>query len=71
MARGICYTCHGSDAKGTTLAPNLTDSEWLNGDGSLQFIANTVRTGVAQPKTFPAPMPPFGQALTAEQVSAQ
>jgi mono/diheme cytochrome c family protein len=69
-AGGICFTCHGPDAKGTTLAPDLTDATWINGDGSLQFIASTVRQGVTQPKQFPAPMPPFGQALTAEQVNA-
>src|SRR5215510_762443 len=33
-----CYTCHGADAKGTPLAPNLADSEWLHGDGTYQAI---------------------------------
>jgi mono/diheme cytochrome c family protein len=70
LAAGICYTCHGVDAKGTALAPDLTDTVWLNGDGSLAFIANTVRTGVAQPKQFAAPMPPFEQTLSADQVNA-
>ena len=69
-AGGICYTCHGPDAKGTQLGPNLADSEWLNGDGSMQFIQNTVTTGVAQPKKYPGVMPPFGETLTAQQVRA-
>lgn len=69
-AGGICFTCHGPDAKGTTLAPDLTDTTWLNGDGSLAFIANTVRQGVLTPKQFAAPMPPFGQMLNDQQVNA-
>lgn len=32
---GTCFTCHGQDAKGTQLAPELTDKQWINGDGSL------------------------------------
>jgi mono/diheme cytochrome c family protein len=70
LGGGICYTCHGPDARGTTLAPDLTDTLWLNGDGSRDFIASTVRTGVPQPKQFAAPMPAFEQALTADQVNA-
>ena len=34
--KGLCYACHGTDAKGT-VGPNLTDAEWLHGDGSLRF----------------------------------
>ena len=67
---GICYTCHGPDAKGTTLGPNLADQEWLNVDGSLEAIQNTVRNGVPTPKQYPSPMPAFGQMLTPQQVSA-
>lgn len=71
VAGGICQTCHGPDGKGTTLGPNLTDAEWLNGDGSYQFIVSTVTTGVPTPKKFPGVMPPNGGApLTAEQVRA-
>ena len=69
-AGGICYTCHGPDAKGTPTGPDLTDSEWLNGDGSLPFIQSVVTNGVAAPKKHPAAMPPFGQMLTPEQVNA-
>ena len=71
VAGGTCTACHGQDAKGTAVAPNLTDSEWLNGDGSYDFIVQTITTGVPKPKQHPAPMPPKGGAmLTDEQVKA-
>jgi mono/diheme cytochrome c family protein len=69
-AGGICHTCHGPEGKGTELAPDLTDQQWLNGDGSYAFIVQTVTNGVPTPKQFAAPMPPFGQALSPEQVHA-
>jgi mono/diheme cytochrome c family protein len=68
---GICMTCHGADAKGTQLAPNLTDSEWINVDGTYDAIINVVKTGVPTPKQAPAAMPPMGGAqLSDEQVRA-
>jgi mono/diheme cytochrome c family protein len=68
---GTCSACHGQDAKGTAVAPDLTDSQWLNGDGSYQFLVNTITNGVPQPKQHPAPMPPKGGApLTDDQVKA-
>jgi mono/diheme cytochrome c family protein len=67
---GNCFTCHGADAKGTALAPNLTDQEWINVDGTHPAIVNLVKTGVPTPKSFPAPMPAMGgAALTDEQVN--
>ena len=66
---GNCYTCHGADAKGTQLAPNLTDAEWLNITGKYDEIVSTVHTGVPQPKQHPAPMPAMGGAqLSDDQV---
>ncbi|HEU4586408.1 MAG TPA: c-type cytochrome [Gemmatimonadaceae bacterium] len=68
---GTCFTCHGQDAKGTTLAPNLTDNVWIDGDGTYNYIVQRVTTGVPQPKQYPAPMPPRGGApLTDAQVRA-
>lgn len=59
VGAALCYVCHGPAGKGVTgLGPNLTDTEWLNGDGSLAFIEKTVETGVPKPKKAPAPMPP-------------
>ncbi|HEY5544609.1 MAG TPA: c-type cytochrome [Gemmatimonadaceae bacterium] len=57
----LCYVCHGPAGKGVTgLGPNLTDKEWVNGDGTLAFIEKVVNEGVAKPKKMPAPMPPKG-----------
>lgn len=68
---GTCYVCHGQDAKGSGVGPNLTDAEWLNTDGTLEGITNVIQTGVPTPKQAPAPMPPMGGAsLTPEQVKA-
>ena len=69
-AGGLCYTCHGPDAKGGPLAPDLTDQQWLHGDGSLPFIVEVVRNGIAQPKQHPAPMPGFNSTLNEQQVRA-
>ncbi|MGH7510424.1 MAG: c-type cytochrome [Gemmatimonadales bacterium] len=66
-----CSTCHGQNATGSQLAPDLTDDRWLNGDGSYEFIVNIVTQGVLNPKEHPAPMPPMGGAsLSPEQVRA-
>ena len=67
-AGGICFTCHGRNAIGTQLAPNLTDQTWINGDGSVEFIANTIRTGVPAPKQYPSAMPAFGSLLSDDQI---
>jgi mono/diheme cytochrome c family protein len=57
-----CQACHGPDAKGGTVAPNLTDAEWLHSDGSFGAIYHQIETGVAQPKQYLGVMPPFGGA---------
>jgi len=71
-AGGICFTCHGPDAKGMpALGPNLTDATWLHGDGSYAFIVGLVEKGVPKPKQAGAPMLPRGGAnLNAAQVRA-
>jgi len=70
-AGGTCFACHGQDGKGTPAGPDLTDSEWVQSDGSLEAIVKTVQTGVPRPKSAPAPMPPMGGAtLTPDQVKA-
>jgi mono/diheme cytochrome c family protein len=68
---GTCFSCHGQNAKGTTLAPDLTDGKWINTDGSREGIEKIVKNGVAKPKEHQAPMPPMGGAkLTDAQVQA-
>ena len=70
-AGGTCFTCHGQDAKGTALAPDLSDKTWIDGDGTYNYIVQRVTTGVPQPKEHPAPMPPMGGAsLSQAQVRA-
>ncbi|MFA6166298.1 MAG: c-type cytochrome [Gemmatimonadaceae bacterium] len=57
-----CQACHGPEAKGGTVAPDLTDSTWLHSDGSYGAIYKQVETGVMQPKQYLGVMPPFGGA---------
>lgn len=68
---GTCAGCHGPDAKGTPLAPDLTDRTWLWSDGSYQAVVRTIRQGVPTPKEHTGVMPPMGGAqLTPKQLSA-
>jgi glucose/arabinose dehydrogenase/mono/diheme cytochrome c family protein len=70
-AGATCAGCHGVDAKGTPLAPDLTANKWLWGDGSYQSIVKTIRQGVASPKEHTGVMPPMGGAqLTPAQLAA-
>lgn len=69
--KGNCWVCHGRDGRGTSLAPNLSDAEWLNGDGTVEAVAEIVRRGVPRPRRFPGMMPPGGGAsLTDAEVRA-
>lgn len=71
--KGNCVSCHGPAAKGTPLAPDLTDGEWVNFERrpTLTEVEALVRTGVAKPVRHPAPMPPMGGArLSDEEVAS-
>jgi glucose/arabinose dehydrogenase/mono/diheme cytochrome c family protein len=68
---GTCGGCHGSNAKGTPLGPDLTSGNWRWGDGSVASIARTITQGVAEPKDYTSAMPPLGGAqLSPSEVSA-
>ena len=68
---GICFTCHMAGGVGGPTAPDLTDDEWLNIEGSYESIVQNIMTGVLEPKEFPGLMPPKGgSAITDEQVAA-
>jgi mono/diheme cytochrome c family protein len=68
---GNCFTCHGENAEGTLIAPDLTDDKWLNIDGSYDAIVKLVIAGVPQPREAMVPMPPNGGAeITTDQVKA-
>jgi glucose/arabinose dehydrogenase/mono/diheme cytochrome c family protein len=66
-AGATCAGCHGSNAKGTPLGPDLTTGQWLWGDGSLAAITRTIADGVAEPKRYRIPMPPMGGAELSKQ----
>ena len=71
VAGGTCAGCHGQQGKGTGVAPDLSDSEWLDADGSLQSIAAIITAGVPKPKKHDSAMPPKGGSnLSDEQVNA-
>jgi mono/diheme cytochrome c family protein len=71
VGAATCTGCHGASATGTPLGPDLTDTQWLWGDGSYAAIAKTITSGVPQPKQYRSSMPPMGGAqLSSDQVSA-
>jgi glucose/arabinose dehydrogenase/mono/diheme cytochrome c family protein len=71
VAGGTCAGCHGTDAKGTPLAPDLTANKWLWGDGSYASIVKIIQQGVPTPKQHTGVMPPMGGAqLTPAQLDA-
>ena len=71
VASATCVGCHGTNAKGSPLGPDLTSGKWLWGDGSLAAITHTITDGVPQPKKYGAPMPPMGGAeLSPTELSA-
>jgi glucose/arabinose dehydrogenase/cytochrome c5 len=66
-----CAGCHGANATGSPLGPNLATKKWLWSDGSYDGILKTIREGVANPKEYRSPMPPMGGTqLTPDQLSA-
>jgi len=71
-ANGICFSCHGADAKGTQLAPSLGPHKWLTGDGSYAFLVKRITEGVPTPVApYVTSMPPMGGSqLTPAQVNA-
>lgn len=71
-AGGLCFTCHGSNAKGVKgLGPNLTDGTWLHGDGSYSGIVAAIEKGVPKPRESGTPMPAKGGAkLSSDQLRA-
>jgi glucose/arabinose dehydrogenase/cytochrome c5 len=66
-----CTGCHGANATGTPLGPDLTKPTWMWSDGSLAGILKVITEGVPKPKQFRSPMPPMGGAqLSDTQASA-
>ena len=68
--RGRCFTCHGQRAEGTQrLGPALTDTTWLNGDGSLDSIGDVIGEGVAVPREFSVAMPAYAGTFTNAEIA--
>ena len=73
VGAGLCYACHGNGGEGIpTLGANLTDDEWLQNDGSMEGIVETILSGVpAEKSSTGTPMPPKGgSSITDDQVKA-
>ena len=45
LYQNFCAQCHGADARGGKSFPNLTDGDWLGGDGSHAYIKTTIANG--------------------------
>ena len=73
MGAGICTACHGPDGAGA-IGPDLTDTDWVIGDGEYETLVAQIIEGVsAADATNPlgAIMPPRGGAgITDAQVRA-
>jgi glucose/arabinose dehydrogenase/mono/diheme cytochrome c family protein len=59
---GTCAGCHGLNAKGTPLGPDLTSGKWLWGNGDLAAITRAISDGIPNPKEYRGVMPPMGGA---------
>ena len=73
MGAGLCAACHGMDGSGA-IGPNLTDAEWLTGEGTYPELIQQITDGVplAEIKNaLGAFMPPKGgSTITDDQVKA-
>jgi mono/diheme cytochrome c family protein len=57
---GICFACHGMEAKGAT-GPNLTDTVWIHNRGEYDRIVALITSGVtAKQSKSGVVMPPKG-----------
>jgi len=71
MGGASCTGCHGANATGTPLGPDLTKQKWMWSDGSFAGILKVITDGVVRPKQYRSPMPPMGGAqLSDTQASA-
>jgi len=57
-----CVACHGNDAKGNAIGPDLTDAEWING-GEPADIFDVIKNGRAAKG-----MTPFGNQLSDDKI---
>jgi mono/diheme cytochrome c family protein len=69
--QGLCYACHGQDAKGL-VGPNLTDDVWIHSKGTYEDIVHQVMTGVPKEESKSGvPMPARGgSTISDDEVKA-
>lgn len=48
FAEGSCSSCHGDGGHGGRFAPDLTDDQWVQSDGGLEGIFDTIVWGVRE-----------------------
>lgn len=58
-----CVSCHGENAQGAAVGPNLTDDYWLNG-GSVQDIFKTIKYGKPDKG-----MPAWKESVSGKQIA--
>jgi mono/diheme cytochrome c family protein len=65
--QGLCYACHGQDAKGL-VGPNLTDDVWLHSKGGYEELVAQIAKGVSKEESKSGvPMPAKGGAGISEE----
>lgn len=68
---GLCYACHGQDAKGL-VGPNLTDDVWIHSKGTYPELVSQIAKGVTKEESKTGlPMPAKGgSSISDEDVKA-
>jgi mono/diheme cytochrome c family protein len=68
---GLCFACHGNDAKGA-VGPNLTDDQWLHNTGNYNDLVKQITDGVTkeQSKTGTIMPPKGGSDISDAEVKA-
>jgi mono/diheme cytochrome c family protein len=61
LGKGHCHMCHGDDARGTGVAPDLTGHRWIHISGAYRDIVGLIKGGVPRPRFAPLPMPARGK----------
>lgn len=56
----VCVACHGAGGVGGAVGPALNDPDWIHISDTYEEIVQIIMVGVAQPRQYPAPMPPRG-----------
>ena len=75
FGEGSCANCHGEGGSGGRFGPDLTDAEWVQSDGDLEGIRETIMWGVRR-RDFADPdrrfqmNPQGGMALEWEELGA-